>query len=182
MCAVCLLWTFGCGAGSDETDSGAVAIDGGAGDAGKRDAGRDPDASTAIDAGSADAGHALDAGSSDAGRTDAGAFDAGSSPCAFASTLDHSCATDADCDVAIHQTDCCGNTYAIGINDAERARFDALEPACQASYPLCGCPAGPTRTDSGESSFDGTFQVGCITSGPSRTCMTYVTARPPDTP
>jgi hypothetical protein len=103
--------------------------------------------------------------------------------CTFVDTLDRHCAIDDDCTVAIHQTDCCGNTFAIGVNHSERTRFDASEPACSASYPRCGCPTGPTRTDSNETATDtATIHAGCITSGPTKQCRTYVTSRPPDAP
>src|SRR5262249_23695488 len=48
-----------------------------------------------------------------------------------------------------------------------------------ASYPGCGCPSGPTRTDSGESVVDTSkILVACVSSGPMRSCETYVTMRP----
>lgn len=156
-CLVALSLLVGCG-GSHE----------------RGDAGRAPDAS-ATDAGSSeDAGSTRDAGSTG---------DAGAATCAFADDLERGCGDDANCVVGVHQTDCCGNTSALGMNHSERDRFDAAESACRATYPLCGCPSGPTTTDSGETAFDvATIQVGCIASGPTRVCMTYVSARPPDTP
>jgi hypothetical protein len=106
-----------------------------------------------------------------------------SQACAFAATLDRECGSDGDCVIGIHQTDCCGDTAAIGMNRTERTKFDTAEPACSASYPRCGCPQGPTRTDSGETAFDtSTIHVGCIASGATKQCRTYVTMRPPDTP
>jgi hypothetical protein len=120
-----------------------------------------------------------------AGRADAGSRDAdgGSLACGFVDTLDRRCTIQTDCWLGIHQTDCCGNTSAIGLNNAERGRFDMLEPLCRASYPVCGCPSGPTRTDSGETAADTTtVRLACVASGPQRTCRTYVTMRPPDTP
>lgn len=173
LCLGCAL-TIACSGGTGDDDAGVLVLDGG-GDAGKPDGGSDA-GSMEEDSGS------FDAGLSDAGMSDAGSFDAGDMPCAFASTLDQSCANDGDCRVAIHQTDCCGNTRAIGINASEEERFAALEPACQASYPLCGCPSGPTQTDSGESSFDGTIEVGCISRGPRNVCLTYIAMRPEDAP
>jgi hypothetical protein len=103
--------------------------------------------------------------------------------CTFVATLDRSCTIETDCWLGIHQTDCCGNTGAIAINNSERGRFDMLEPPCRSSYPKCGCPAGPTRTDSGETAANpSTIRLACVASGPQRTCRTYVTMRPPDTP
>ncbi len=116
---------------------------------------------------------------------DSGTGDADGGPlssCNFVNQLDRGCTSDTDCVVGIHQTDCCGNTAAIGMNRTE-ARFDALESTCQASYPGCGCASGPTRTDSGETAFDSmSIQVACVSGGPTRSCLTFVTMRPPDAP
>lgn len=166
-------------------------------DAGERDGGprtdaaAPADAGTTDDAGSADSG-AADAGSSDAGSSDAGSSDAGATndggatqpdsgvvTCDFVGSLSRECTADDDCIVVIHQTDCCGNTAAIGLNRAESAEFDADEPLCRATYPRCGCPARPTVTDSGETADDtSAIQVACIDTGPTNTCLTYVTTPP----
>jgi hypothetical protein len=96
-------------------------------------------------------------------------------------TLQRNCSRDDDCGFAIHQTDCCGNTLAMGVRASEVTRFEALEPICRDSYPACGCPARPTQTDSGETVTDpSTVQVGCISRGPAGFCMTYVSMRPMD--
>ena len=93
------------------------------------------------------------------------------------------CTGDENCVIGVHQTDCCGSSYAYGFNHSERDRFDTLEPPCRATYPGCGCPAGPTQTDSGETATDAsTIQVACVAQGPERVCVTYVTMRPPDLP
>jgi len=115
---------------------------------------------------------------------DSGAPDGGSSSgCDFVRMLDSSCTSDSDCAFGIHHTDCCGNTAAVGFNHAERGRFDTFEPMCAASYPGCGCPQGPTRTDSGETVLEASkILVACVSGGPMRRCLTYVTMRPPDTP
>ncbi len=115
----------------------------------------------------------------DSGSPDGGPF----AGCSFVGMLDDRCTIDSDCVLGIHQTDCCGNTAAVGFNHAERTRFDTLEPLCAASYPGCGCPQGPTRTDSGETALDAsTILVACVSAGPTRRCQTYVAMRPPDTP
>ena len=99
--------------------------------------------------------------------------------CAFVDDLERGCGADENCVVGVHQSDCCGNTVAIGMNHAERDRFDAAEAPCRASYPGCGCPSGPTTTDSGETTLDpSAIQVACVPDGASMTCMTYVTERP----
>lgn len=109
--------------------------------------------------------------------------DGGTDPCGFIATLDRSCGSDSSCAVGIHQSDCCGSTVAIGFNHTEASLFSALEPGCAASYPTCGCAAGPLTTDSGEVSLDATsIRVACVARGPAMICMTYVTMRPPDGP
>jgi hypothetical protein len=149
-----------------------------------------PDTGTlALDAGDAEDGATIP-GDAPGAPDDAPAFadvpstpiDAGGFPgCSFVDSLDRSCTVDADCEIGVHQTDCCGNTYAIGLAPSERDRFDAWEPMCRATYPACGCPSGPTQTDSGESAFDASsIQVACVIVGPTQRCRTYVTIRPPD--
>jgi hypothetical protein len=143
-------------------------------DAGELDGGGTDGGGT--DGGGTDGG--IDAGSTDGGSDVGG--DAGD-PCTLSPPLSDTCTTDADCIVVIHQTDCCGNTVADGALASEAVRFEAFEYACRASYPLCECPAGPTTTDSGESSGDpDALQVACVGRGPRNVCLTYVTMRPPD--
>jgi len=63
--------------------------------------------------------------------------------------FDRSCATVDDCTNAVHQADCCGTQNPLGIALSERARFDAFESACVATYPGCGCPAMYPTADDG---------------------------------
>ena len=66
--------------------------------------------------------------------------------------FDDACTQDADCVVAFHQTDCCGNSAAWGIATGEKAGFDAAETICKGQYPACGCPAmAPVADDGGRS-------------------------------
>jgi hypothetical protein len=53
-------------------------------------------------------------------------------------TFDKSCGDISECAIAIHTTDCCGNSVAIGINAAELADFEAAEAICDSQYPPCG--------------------------------------------
>src|SRR5262249_45859826 len=109
-------------------------------------------------------------GSTDSGPAsgDAGAHDGdgeSSSGCGFVSVLDRRWGNDGDCVLGIHQPDCCENPSASGMTLLERGRFDALEPLCQATYPGCGCPAGPTHTDSGEIALDTmSIRLACVSS------------------
>jgi len=64
-------------------------------------------------------------------------------------TFDRSCMTDADCFIGPHMTDCCGSLRAMGVSNAERARFDAAEATCEAMYPACGCFSNNVMTDDG---------------------------------
>ena len=81
------------------------------------------------------------------------------------------CATTADCAVALHQTDCCGNQIAIGIRRSEQARFAAAEQICRGQFPLCGCPAGPTEAEDGRTTTDTMRIAAECTNG---FCMTFV--------
>ncbi len=186
---VCSCIVAGCGGSTSTPDAGrdaAAAFDAGTDAGASGDAGSSEDAGASQDASSGDdaAVPGEDAGAGDGGAaSDGGSLDGGAPTCAFVDDLERGCGADANCVVGVHQTDCCGNTHAIGMNHSERDRFDAAEAACRATYPACGCPAGPTTTDSGETALDGSaIQVGCIQSGPSRVCMSYVSARPTDTP
>lgn len=133
-----------------------VCDDGGAADAGGSDAGGD------TDAGGTDGGGAADA------SIVCGAGGGGTFP-----DFDKSCETAGDCDYALHQTDCCGNTLALGFNAAEREAFEAAEDVCRDMYPACGCPSQPPLAEDGSRSrFGGEdIAVECTEDG----CMTYVT-------
>jgi hypothetical protein len=91
-----------------------------------------------------------------------GAGGGNASACQAVVALDRSCAGDSDCFAARHASDCCGNSVVIGLRTSEQARYQALEPACAASYPACGCPAGLPTTDDGSTlRFDATAGVAC---------------------
>jgi hypothetical protein len=86
-------------------------------------------------------------------------------------TFNKACVTVDDCAFAVHQTNCCGATLAIGFNKAEAARFADDEKTCVAQYPACGCPATPTMTEDGLSVTAGqAIAVGCQAGR----CMTTV--------
>ena len=68
--------------------------------------------------------------------------------------FDKSCIEDSDCAVVIHTSDCCGNTVAWGLNAGEVEAFDAAEAICDAQYPQCDCPAGPTVAEDGNEALD----------------------------
>jgi hypothetical protein len=53
--------------------------------------------------------------------------------------FERSCATDTDCVVVVHQTNCCGSESAFGIRESELAAFNAAEATCDQQYPACGC-------------------------------------------
>jgi hypothetical protein len=85
--------------------------------------------------------------------------------------FDKTCTSASDCVIGVHQTDCCGSTQAIGMNEAEQARFTADETTCVAQYAMCGCPAYFTVAEDGQRATDGkTIVVECQSSQ----CMTAV--------
>lgn len=81
------------------------------------------------------------------------------------------CAKAADCAIVSHQTDCCGSTRAIGVSAGEKAGFEAEENKCAATYPGCGCPAGPPVTDDGSKAL-GSVSVECVAGS----CTTFSAA------
>ncbi len=137
-----------------------------------------PDTGTDASTAASDAG-ALDAPSSteDAPISTSDAGDV----CSYVDTIDRSCTVDGDCLVRLHQTDCCGNSVMIGIASSAGGDYQASEPACMASYPACGCPAMPPRTDSDETVTDtSAVLAACVSRGPRNVCLTYISMRPPD--
>lgn len=83
------------------------------------------------------------------------------------------CLKPVDCAVVMHQTDCCGNTLAVGVNASVAADFKIEEKQCAATYPGCGCPSGPPMTEDGSTaSFNGEIGVACVANA----CTTYVAA------
>jgi hypothetical protein len=85
-------------------------------------------------------------------------------------TFDKTCSADSDCDVGLNQIDCCGTLRAIGINVAERDRFDAAEAVCYEQYPPCGCaPRGVETEDDQVVYYPGDVGVACTRGA----CLTY---------
>jgi hypothetical protein len=85
--------------------------------------------------------------------------------------FDKTCTIADDCVIGVHQTNCCGDTIAIGITKAEQARFEAAEALCVAQYPPCACPTTPTVAEDGRNPIAGqSIVVECQ----SRSCMTTV--------
>jgi hypothetical protein len=99
-------------------------------------------------------------------------MDAGLSACQTIDALDRSCTADTDCVAVKHTSSCCGQIRYIGIRQTEKARFDANEPACDASYPACGCAAQSPLMDDGSVDIRQTVQPGvkCQLG----TCTTFV--------
>lgn len=95
------------------------------------------------------------------------------SPPVFPS-FDKHCSVPGDCAIALHQYNCCGSKKAIGINAAERARFDRDEAACEAQYPGCGCDQQPTLAEDGNASMEpDDIAVDCR----GNACTTFVRGR-----
>ena len=64
--------------------------------------------------------------------------------------FDKACGEDSECAIAVHTTDCCGNSIALGIHMSQVEEFEAAEAICDSQYPPCGCPAGPTVAEDGQ--------------------------------
>jgi hypothetical protein len=122
-------------------------------------------------------GGAADA-SADRSPADAGAETfTGAMPCAAGTALpalDKSCGDVRECVAVFHQINCCGTKVALGISKSDLAAFTQAERACAASYPQCGCPTLPTRTEDGSSSsgLDGDIGVTCRAGR----CTTFIKA------
>jgi hypothetical protein len=85
--------------------------------------------------------------------------------------FDKRCDTVSQCSLVFHTIDCCGTEVVWGINDNDVAHFDEAEAICDAQYPACGCPAGPTEAEDGDTGLvPEDFQIEC-TDG---TCKSYV--------
>lgn len=82
--------------------------------------------------------------------------------------FDKSCSHEADCFIAFHMINCCGD-LAIGYNISAQSAFSAAEKTCEAMYPACGC-AAPTKAEDGRTQVQGEIMVRCSTG----TCNTYV--------
>jgi hypothetical protein len=146
-------------------------IDGGGADAAGGSGGRSGGGTTAATGGAVTGG----AGATGTGGTNAGGAaggagggggqggsKGGATACQGASSLDRSCVADSDCLAARHQINCCGSTVWLGINKAESSKFSALESACDATYPACGCASREPTTDDGSSlPYQYTAGVGC---------------------
>jgi hypothetical protein len=78
------------------------------------------------------------------------------------------CRETSDCIVATHWMGCC-SVAAVGLNAAERARYESFESLCGGT-PLCGCCCDRYSTEDGEVVLAGTtLAVECING----TCTSY---------
>jgi hypothetical protein len=151
-----------CSSGTTTTDGS----DGGAGRAGAFGSG----GSAGLGGSSASAGAGASSGASGAPGLDSGDVRCVGNPPAFPA-FERGCSGDANCVIGFHQVDCCGNRIATGINHSERDRFDAAERICEMQYPGCGCPQGPTTTDTAQMTSDESMIAVACRSG---VCTTFV--------
>ena len=148
-CAPNQVWCPGCEPGTGACYSGGCPggacppLDGGAGGASGSGGAAGPGGAGGR------GGGASTGGRGGAGGSTGGGGAGGTSPCQAVLALDRSCTTPADCFAGAHTTDCCGNSQFIGFRTSEQARFQTLEAQCDATYPGCGCPAGPPTADDG---------------------------------
>lgn len=84
--------------------------------------------------------------------------------------FDKSCELDTDCTVVVHQTDCCGNSVAVGISASEQDAFYDVETECSIDFPPCGCPSRPTEAEDGGRAGVQLIDVECNEG----TCTTYI--------
>lgn len=68
-------------------------------------------------------------------------------------TFDNSCQVDQDCAAGIHQIDCCGSFYALGLNSQELNRFREDEEICELQYPPCLCVGFGILADDGQRTY-----------------------------
>jgi hypothetical protein len=69
------------------------------------------------------------------------------------------CATAADCSIGVYEIVCCGQTMAVGINNAESGAFAAALADWQCAG--CACALGGERSEDGKVSPSGTVTVSC---------------------
>jgi hypothetical protein len=87
-----------------------------------------------------------------------------------------SCASDADCTSAPHQTDCCGTQEIIGVSKSKEAAFFSCESAFETHLSSCGCPSGLLTAEDGKAlptPVGAAVHCTDFTSS-GRVCMTYV--------
>lgn len=66
---------------------------------------------------------------------------------------------------------CCGSVQFIGFRNSEKAKFQSLEAACDATYPLCGCATQqPVADDGSRLRFTDQASVTCVQGK----CTTFV--------
>jgi hypothetical protein len=136
-----------------------------------------PDAEVGPDGPAQDGGGVVDGAVVDVATVSDGPAGTSTAPMACAGTVvlpsfDRSCTDERDCVAVTHQISCCGSKVALGLNKKELEAFTRAETMCAASYPACGCPALPTRTDDGSSTpgLAGDVVVACREG----TCSTFV--------
>jgi len=91
---------------------------------------------------------------------------------AFVAQFDKSCVDESDCDIVYFSNDCCGTTLAAGVNVAEVDRFNDIWEDCMLELPMCGCPAGPTLAEDGNSATGSETRILVECDG--GRCMTYM--------
>jgi hypothetical protein len=67
----------------------------------------------------------------------------------FFPTFSDACTSDADCNIGLHQINCCGTKVAIGVTGGDYAAFEKAEATCSQQFPKCGCATFPTQAQDG---------------------------------
>jgi hypothetical protein len=188
--------TGGGGAGGGVVGSGGASTpDGAAGSGGRNDSGgRESGGSSIARGGSGGAGRGGAGGARTGGVDGTGTAGAGggtasggvigsggvsgtggtlTNPCLIILTLDRSCTTTEDCFSAATIADCCGSGRVVGLRKSEQAKYADLEQQCEATWPACACPTGPTILDDGSTTMPG-MSVGVTCQD--GVCTTFVPA------
>jgi hypothetical protein len=112
-------------------------------------------------------------GSTGAGGAIRAGGGAGGSPCEALLALDRSCASDSDCAVVVHETNCCGGYAWVGVRASLQEQFAILEAQCEDFYPDCGCADWRRSTDDGSRVTSATMVAAACEAG---VCRTYLSA------
>lgn len=128
----------GSGTGGEQTEAG--------GGAGESTGGLGGSAGEGADGGTGTSGASGSAGESGGEKGDGGEGGVGTAirctgEMPFFPMFDRSCATQADCVVVAHTTDCCGGQLMMAIHENVADDFAAAEAICDSQYPPCGCAA-----------------------------------------
>lgn len=146
--------TGGRGSSGGAGSSGSSTASGGSGGSGRGGAGGTETGGAGGAVGGQGGASRATAGGGAIGRGGAAGGNSGTggavtNPCLLIPTLDRSCTMTDDCFAATTIADCCGSGRVVGLRKTEQAHYADLREQCQAIWPACACPTGPTILDDG---------------------------------